>query len=131
MTCKDCLHYNACKGTYNATIDNAEYFDFDDKHYADIYGCEDFTEAVSWVHIPYKIGDTVWFITGVNDDTIVSGSIEAINLSQSYDAYCTIRNVSISSPFKGGKIYFVRYIDSIYHSEEEAEKALGAKRDDL
>lgn len=121
MTCKDCLHYAAHKAFFEK-LNGKNTFD---KFFVDAANhCECFTNRSEWVHISYKIGDTVWFITGINGDTIASGSIESINLSQSYDAYCTIRDVSISSPLKGGKIYFAKYIDSIYHSEEEAEKAL-------
>lgn len=45
MTCKNCLHYEACKGTYYTAkdCDNIALYDFDGEMYADS-GCEDFTE---------------------------------------------------------------------------------------
>lgn len=51
-TCKDCLHYEACKGTYYTAkgCDNRALCDFDGEMYADI-GCEDFTECSEWVHL--------------------------------------------------------------------------------
>ena len=41
MTCKDCLHYEVCY-----------YHDFD--------GCEYFKDKSEWVHMPCKVGDTVY-----------------------------------------------------------------------
>ena len=43
MTCKNCLHYEACKGTYYTAkgCDNIALYDFDGEMYADS-GCEDF-----------------------------------------------------------------------------------------
>ena len=38
MTCKNCLHYEACKGTYFALEERIIDKDsFDNEHYADIY----------------------------------------------------------------------------------------------
>ena len=52
MTCKDCLHYEACKGTYNATWTYSEPNDFDNEHYADMDDCHNFTTRSEWVHLP-------------------------------------------------------------------------------
>ena len=43
MTCKNCLHYEACKGTYYTAkgCDNIALYDFDGEMYSDS-GCEDF-----------------------------------------------------------------------------------------
>ena len=53
MTCKNCLHYEACKGTYYTAkgCDNIALYDFGGEMYADS-GCEDFTERSGWVHLP-------------------------------------------------------------------------------
>ena len=53
MTCKNCLHYEACKGTYYTAkgCDNIALYDFDGEMYADS-GCEDFTDRSEWVHLP-------------------------------------------------------------------------------
>ena len=44
-SCKDCLHYEACNGTYYTAkgCDNIALYDFDGEMYADS-GCEDFTD---------------------------------------------------------------------------------------
>lgn len=51
MTCKDCLHYEACKETYNTTWYYAESNDFENEHCADD-GCSNFTARSEWVHLP-------------------------------------------------------------------------------
>ena len=63
MTCKNCLHYEACKGTYYTAkgCDNIALYDFDGEMYADS-GCEDFTERSEWVHLPCKIGSRIFVI---------------------------------------------------------------------
>ena len=63
MTCKDCLHYEACKGTYYTAkgCDNIALYDFDGEMYADS-GCEDFTDRSEWVHLPCKVGDKVYYL---------------------------------------------------------------------
>ena len=61
--CIDCLHYQACKGTYYTAkgCDNIALYDFDGEMYADS-GCEDFTDRSEWVHLLCNIGD-VFFRT--------------------------------------------------------------------
>lgn len=52
MTCKDCLHYEACKGTYSSAKGNGGIlYEFDGEMYGDS-GCEDFTDRSEWVHLP-------------------------------------------------------------------------------
>ena len=65
MTCKDCLHYEACKGTYYTAkgCDNIALYDFDGEMYADS-GCEDFTFRSEWVYLPCKVGDTAYYFDG-------------------------------------------------------------------
>lgn len=63
--CIDCLHYEACKGTYYTAkgCDNIALYDFDGEMYADS-GCEDFTDRSEWSHLPCKVGDTVYYFDG-------------------------------------------------------------------
>lgn len=51
MTCKDCLHYEACKGTYFSFKQMIDKDSFDNEHYADVYNCPDFTDRSEWVHL--------------------------------------------------------------------------------
>lgn len=66
MTCKNCLHYEACKGTYYTAkgCDNIALYDFDGEMYADS-GCEDFADRLKWVHLPCKAGDKVYQTDGI------------------------------------------------------------------
>lgn len=52
MFCKDCLHYEACKGTYFTVKKMITKDDFDNEHYADVYNCPDFTARSECVWLP-------------------------------------------------------------------------------
>ena len=53
MTCKDCLHYEACKDIHDI-LDTACSGEFD---YEDLArGCKNFTDPSEWVHLE-KIRD--------------------------------------------------------------------------
>ena len=62
MTCKDCIHWKACRNTaYEyAGEDAASAYDEDSccKHFAEI--CENFADKSEWVHLPCKVGDIVY-----------------------------------------------------------------------
>lgn len=83
-TCKDCLHYNACKSMYIHGLDeytavmNYQEDMFDNEHYADVYNCEDFTHEDEWVHLPCKVGDTLYEIT--SRKTISEYQVTAIRI---------------------------------------------------
>lgn len=65
MTCKDCLHYEACKNTYFTIQEVIDKDSFDNEHYADVYDCPDFTDCSEWAHLPCKVGDIVykvWYV---------------------------------------------------------------------
>ncbi len=50
-TCKDCLHYEACKGTYSsAKGDEDILYDFDGEMYAQS-GCDDFKPKADYVEV--------------------------------------------------------------------------------
>lgn len=52
MKCIDCLHYEACKGTYfSAKGNDGILYEFEGEMYGDS-GCEDFTDRSEWVHLP-------------------------------------------------------------------------------
>ena len=60
MTCKDCLHYEACR--YN-TFQEAHYFGKDKEIYITIDNnspCKYFTNRSKWVYLPCTVGDTVY-----------------------------------------------------------------------
>lgn len=59
MTCKDCLHYEACRDVYDDLTDKNYNSVFDEEDYARI-GCVNFTDRSEWVHLPCKVGDKVY-----------------------------------------------------------------------
>ena len=62
MTCKDCIHWKACRNTaYEyAGEDAASAYDEDSccKQFAEI--CENFADKSEWVHLPCKVGDIIY-----------------------------------------------------------------------
>lgn len=110
MTCKDCLHYEACKGTYYTAkgCDNIALYDFDGEMYADS-GCEDFADRSEWVHLPCKVGDKVYQTDGIR---IYESTIRTIEISSARTVYFT-DNIAFDKRAIG---------DSIFHTREEAEK---------
>ena len=110
MTCKDCLHYEACKGTYYTAkgCDNIALYDFDGEMYADS-GCEDFTDRSEWVHLPCKVGDKIYQTDGIR---IYESTIQDFNAE--YMIWCT-ESISFDERAIGNGIFLTR---------EEAEKAL-------
>ena len=53
MSCKDCLHYEVCE-SYSKRESLATLY------YAEECPC--FTDKSEWVHLPCKVGDTVYII---------------------------------------------------------------------
>ena len=53
LNCRDCLHFKACYEM--AAANEAEEFN---TLFANT--CEDFTDRSEWVHLPCKVGDTVY-----------------------------------------------------------------------
>ena len=48
-SCKNCLHYEACKGTYDI-LDTTCSGEFDYEEFA--RSCKNFTDRSKWVHLP-------------------------------------------------------------------------------
>lgn len=125
MTCKDCLHYEACKGTYFTFKPLTADDNFDNEHYADVYSCSEFTSRSEWVHLPCKVGDTLYEITSRN--TISEYEVTAIRIE--------LFNVFIDWKLTQG--FVDRYISdmpvgeigrTVFLTREEAEKALEEKK---
>ena len=123
MTCKDCLHYEACKGTYYTAkdCDNIALYDFDGEMYADS-GCEDFTDRSEWVHLPCKVEQQLWF---VENGEIKCSTVDRIVYEElsTDDIFTRIDGYGFSVLFDDvGKIVFL--------TREEAEKALEGMKED-
>ena len=120
MTCKDCLHYELCR--YN-TFQEAHYFGKDKKIYITIDNnspCEYFTDLSEWVHLSCKVGDIVWYITGIHHSLIKSARIEEIIINET-----DIRELYVSTE---NGCYFQKDITTFYFTREEAEKVLEGKK---
>lgn len=52
MTCKDCLHYKMCNYGQIGKL------------------CADFSDKSEWVHLPCKVGDTIFFDTWRHGESI-------------------------------------------------------------
>lgn len=110
MTCKDCLHYEICEAysprdSY-ATLHCAE-------------ECVCFTDRSEWVHLPFKLGDTVWFITGIHNTLIQSAKVEELSIDELGVSYIGVRT--------DNNIYFEKNTNYFHSTREEAEKALIVK----
>lgn len=118
--CKDCLHYEACKNTYNNLRTDVGYSgDFDCENYAMTY-CNNFTDRSEWVHLPCKVGVIVWYITGIHHNLIKSARVEEVIINET-----GIRELYVSTE-KG--YYFQNDITNFYFTRKEAEKALEEKK---
>lgn len=116
MTCRDCLHYEACKGTYNAIAEIVNTNSFDNEHYADVYNCPDFTDSSKWVHLPCNVGDTVYYITGIYNQLIKSATIKDITFNLNGITSLFVTNEDGMS--------FEKDIDIFFLTREEAERVL-------
>lgn len=132
FTCKDCLHYEACKGIYVSNSDYAILEDFDKEHYADILNCEDFSDKSEWLHLPCKAGDTVylpWEWDGTSGiarlitlQVVLTGCESYIDTNLKSDDYDYL------TKYNYGRFRFEDFGSKVFRTEEEAKKALAERR---
>lgn len=101
MTGKDCLGYFLGYCVLNCTR-------------PDLY--DNFINHSEWVHLPYKVGDTVWFITGIHNTLIKDAKVERLSIDETGVSYIRFRT--------DNNIYFEKDINEFYLTRKEAEKAL-------
>lgn len=103
MTCKDCLHYEACVNHYTQgqlTMINGD--------------CSTFTDSSEWVYLPCKVGDKFFYIGSYSHNGELTKE-------------CSVMESQISSY---GKLVVYDLdglafsIEDIFYTKEEAEKAL-------
>ena len=91
---------------------------FDNEHYADVYNCEDFTPKDEWIHLPYNIGDTFYYIGQCTQDG------EFIN------EYCVCENQISSIDYDGRTLTFFDLdgidfvLSEMFFTREDAENRL-------
>ena len=102
MTCKDCLYNKNCQFLAGHKV-------------ADVNGCTAFEDKSKWVHMPCKVGDTVYYLTGIRKTLIKPAIIEEIIITET-----GIQDLFVSSD----SCSFENAFDIFYLTKEEAEKAL-------
>lgn len=114
MTCKGCLHYEVCSGHA-----------FEEK-YCDKDNCLDYTNRSEWVHLPCKVGDTVYYVDGAwylkNKSMWEIKPIKVTEFSTKIGRSGKLYPLSIIA---NGTRYPVTSIGkTVFLTREEAEKAL-------
>ena len=130
--CKDCLHYEACKDIcYD--ISNGKYDDEDfNKEQPPDY-CVHFTDFSEWVHLPCKVGDTLytnvsmsgWYLR--EKDRPYPVKVVFIGINNSTEMGSGFVNVEYE---KRGPMFSFTFTDfgkRIFFTREEAEKVLGSR----
>ena len=105
MTCKDCVHQEAC-------LDWCRGFGEDAKL------CEHFSAKNEWVHLPIKVGDRVFSIVIIGGEyTVVADRVHSVMISA--------ETISVITNWynDGGELGY-----NIFLTQEEAEKALAERK---
>lgn len=111
--CRDCLHFKACYEM--AAANNADEFNtmFAEK-------CEDFTNRSEWVHLPCRVGDTVY--------TIYNASLshyKVVEIIINDFVWAKLYNGEYSGEYKSKLICLdFSFNEFVFLTREEAEKAL-------
>ena len=123
MTCKDCIHYEACEATRNEIIGMSEKIIeglvrqshslvYDESRKANF--CNYFKDRSKFIELPCKVGDTFYgFLNGFAE------KFKCFKLSYSYDKNNEVQ--IILETLIGDKYIFG---ESAFLTKEEAEQAL-------
>lgn len=116
-TCKDCIHNEACGATANFFGGKEAGRDF--RKYAERQNieldCLDFKDKTRFVELPCKVGDTVYYITGIRNSLIKPAKIKEIILDDN-----GIKDLYV----EGNGCNFENSFDIFYLAREEAEEKL-------
>lgn len=97
--CKDCIHNEMCYGT----------------HTDESPTCCDFKDKSRYIELPCKVGDTVYYITGIGHNLIKPAKVKEIILDEN-----GIKDLYV----QGNGHNFENSFDIFFPTSEEAEKAL-------
>lgn len=124
MTCKECLHYEACN--YWLKKDN--------KYLANTEGfiCDNFTDCSEWVHLPCKVEDTVFYLRGAYYKRDRSGwKVTPIKVTEISTKIGRSNKLYPLSIIANGTRYPLTSIGkTVFLTREEAEKALEEKENE-
>ena len=99
-SCKDCLHVDVCK--------NRDIF-------GDMPICEHFKDRNRFAELPCKVGDTVYYITGLSRKYIKSANVNEIIINCNGISELFVSNDTVN---------FENSFDIFYLTREEAERTL-------
>ena len=122
-TCKDCIHYELIKTEASSFCLCSMAFEMSErrKHNPNVE-CEYFADRSEWVHLPCKVGDTVYCIEFAEEIGIDKGKVYAISYTDT--EWFSVRYESglrYDHPQKAiGK--------SVFLTREEAEQALKERK---
>lgn len=110
MTCKDCL----CSDVCIETRDQIQMLAYQSRNDIEKV-CSNFKDKSRFVELPCKVGDTVYYITGIGHNLIKPAKIKEIILDDS----------GISDLYvQGDGFNFENTFDIFYLTREEAEEKL-------
>ena len=101
-TCKDCINYDVCS-KMNTNCDRGNH-------------CEMFKDREKFVKLPCKVGDKVYYITGLSRKIIKPAIVEEITINCNGVSKLSVETnaLAFESPF----------VSAFYLTKEEAEQAL-------
>ncbi len=123
--CKDCLHYEACKKTYDI-LDTTCSGEFDYEEFAS--GCKNFTDRSEWVHLPCKVGDKVYIVKSRTSDNKNLYMIEDVAKRIVFDKSEDTGFIRLRIEFFNTSSVSNWLFQNIFLTREEAEKALEEKK---
>ena len=106
--CKNCLHYEVCGYALNSKT---------------IYECDYFTDSSEWVHIPCKVGDSIFCDGKLFADRFV-GEVMEFTVDIVRTQVCTTHCGEIDMIFN-----FKDFGKTVFLTREEAEQALKERED--
>ena len=106
-TCKDSLHYEVCKAIENELdmIPPTQ--------------CSCFKEKSRYIELPCKVGDTVYYITGIGHNLFKPAKVQEIIIDEN-----GIKDLYV----QGDGHNFENSFDIFFLTREEAEKALKERK---
>ena len=101
-TCKDCINYDVCS-KMNTNCDRGNH-------------CEMFKDREKFVKLPCKVGDTVYYITGLSRKIIKPAIVKEITINCNGVSKLSVETnaLDFESPF----------VSTFYLTKEEAERTL-------
>lgn len=114
-TCKDCLHSKVCRDWWSEQEKNL----FSESNIA----CRVFTDRSEWVHIPCKVGDSIFCDGKLFADRYV-GEVMKFTVDIVRTQVCTTHCGEIDMIFN-----FKDFGKTVFLTREEAERALKERED--